>query len=509
MKKRNKKNSSAFSAIMLFALCLVAGGLYINQGKSSLALDTTAVELSYKAESPLGFIGGVALPASCESGVWNANSNYHLDGVTTDPGCATAANRAPVMTHLLGTPSVPVGQNVGSWEALGTDPDGDNIYYEVNWGDAVLGSTSVVRTNTPATLGHVYTRVGTYTIKSRAIETPSLVASIWSKILFTKAFAVPTGLQSDWVTLTVTVVNNNPPETPVISGDAWAIVGQSTSNSIVARDPDGDNVYYELDWDYNGSFNTNGTTNPATASEASVPIGHTYNTVGTYTIKGRAVQANDTSKVSGLGTYTIRVTNGTCTAPPNACGVTNGTIVGGQCTSPGLPPGYGNQCGPSNVCGQGGLSGTINCSGACSVTVAPSSATCPCTSGANACGMTNSVFYNAAGTVCTAVTPPDSACAVPPVPGPAVVINDFRASPRLLAVGKTSKLYWDITGNISSCNISYTTNASASTVPVLARLSGNIGQQDTTPITEKRYYKLKCGAVEKEAIVSPYSLTEI
>ena len=123
--------------------------------------------------------------------------------------------------------------------------------------------------------------------------------------------------------------------------------------------------------------------------------------------------------------------------------------------------------------------------------------------------MTNTGNWNAAGTVCSASAPSNSACAAPVVPGPAATINDFRASPKLIAVNKTSRLYWDITGNISSCTISYTTNTSPAPVQVTSNLGANIGNLETSPVSEKRYYKLKCGAAEREAIVSVFSLTEI
>jgi hypothetical protein len=403
MKKNNIKSTKVI-AVSILALGLIVVGSSANS-KSSLmkSIDTTAVELTYKAESPIGSFGGVALPASCESNAWNANNGYHLDGVTADPGNCAAV---------------------------------------------------VPATTTPPAI-------------------------------------------------------NNPPETPVISGDQWATVNQTTSNWIVSTDPEGDAIFYELDW--NGSGSVDGTT-ASQASGASTPIGHTYTSVGTYTVKGRAVQTNDTTKKSGWGTYTIRATSGTCTAPANACGVTNGTIVGGQCTAAGLPAGYGTSCSSAaNICGMRDNPGTIDCSGACVNVTVPSNTLCSCTSAANSCGMTNTGNWNAAGTVCSAQAPANSVCVVPvaPGPGPVVTINDFRASPRLIAVNKTSKLYWDITGNIASCNITYTTNTSAAQVQVTNTLGTNVGQLETTPVTEKRYYKLKCGVAEREAVVSVFSLTEI
>lgn len=464
MKKSHKNLRAKKITMVLFSMSILIGVVAYSNNNSKTSsfskLDTTAVEITYKAVSPIGEIGGTALPASCESSVksWNDNGGYHLDGVNTDPGnCGTP------------TPSaIP----------------------------AVCGSASGV--DTSSTPNKDLCAVGD--------ATPVAGNGPWSwECSGTPIAKCSANVQNN---------KNDPPATPIISGDVWAIINQTTSNQILSTDPENDDIYYELDWDGNGSVD--GTTGSAT-SGVSVPIGHTYGAVGTYNVRGRAVQVNDTSKKSGWGTYTIRVapSGGGCGAPANACGVTNGTVSGGRCISAGLPAGYGNSCsGPANACGMTDNTGTINCSGSCSVTIAPSNTLCPCTSGSNSCGMTNSGNLNAAGNICSASVPPNSACAVPPPPVPpgpaAVVINDFSASPKLLSINRTSKLYWDVSGNRSGCRITYTTTPGGVPSPSLNySIPTNTGDLVTTPITEKRYYHLTCGAVEREAIVSPYSLTEI
>ena len=518
--KKNNTTQRKVIAISLLALSLIVVSAAV-EPKSSLTkgLDTTAVELTYKAKSPLGAFGGVALPASCESNAWNANNGYHLDGVTADPGnCGAvlpAASNLPPETPVLGgTIRLALGASIGAWDITSKDPDGDRVFFEVDWdgNGSSDGTTPVVNSEQPFIAGHIYNEVGTYTIRARAREADWPIATNWINKFITTAHAQVSnnGKTSGWGTYQVEVYDptvNLPPLTPTISGDQWAIVSQATANWIVATDPDGDNIFYELDWDGNGSVD--GSTGSA-ASGASLAIGHIYNSVGTYQVNGRAVQANNTALKSGWGTYTIRVTNGTCTAPANACGVTNGTVSGGQCVAPGLPAGYGTSCSSAaNICGMRDNSGTIDCSGSCANVTVPSNTLCSCTSAANSCGMTNTGNWNAAGTVCSASAPSNSACAAPVVPGPAATINDFRASPKLIAVNKTSRLYWDITGNISSCTISYTTNTSPAPVQVTSNLGANIGNLETSPVSEKRYYKLKCGAAEREAIVSVFSLTEI
>jgi hypothetical protein len=90
-----------------------------------------------------------------------------------------------------------------------------------------------------------------------------------------------------------------------------------------------------------------------------------------------------------------------------------------------------------------------------------------------------------------------------------MTINDFRASPKLVTSGKTSKLFWDITGDTDLCTIKYYTPANSTLVTILSSLGTDIGQQATTPITERRTYVLNCGSVQAEATIGPFILVEI
>ena len=378
-------------AVMIVAIFFIGINSYNKTPTQhkSFGLDTTAVELSYRASSPFGNDGGIALPASCESNVWNSNGGYHLDGVIVDPGsCAS----------------------------------------------------------------------------------------------------------------------NQPPATPTLSGDLFGTINQTTSNWIESTDPEKDDIFYELDWNCSGSVDGTTGTYP---SGASVPIGHTYTALGTYQVCGRAVQANDTSKKSDWGRMSIQITDGTCKVAANACGVTSGTVSGGRCVAPGLPVGYGNACsGASNVCGMKNNDGKIGCDGSCSGATAPSNTLCTCKSPSNKCAMYNDGFLNAAGTTCGASTPADSLCPLVPLVG--IVINDFRVSPKLVGINKTSKLYWDVTGDVSGCKITYSKTPNGAPEAALSYTPlKNIENLLTTPITEKRYYYLTCGKEVREAIVSPFSLTEI
>jgi hypothetical protein len=84
-----------------------------------------------------------------------------------------------------GTPSTPSGPSNGSpsqslnYTFAATDPDGDQVYYTVDWGDASQNSTGWYASGATANLSHSYANAGTYLIKVYAVD--SLGASSgWS-----------------------------------------------------------------------------------------------------------------------------------------------------------------------------------------------------------------------------------------------------------------------------------------------------------------------------------------
>jgi SagB-type dehydrogenase family enzyme len=80
---------------------------------------------------------------------------------------------------------------------------------------------------------------------------------------------------------------NNPPLAPSISGPSNGINGVLYNYTIVTTDPDGDDVYYYIEW---GDGTSSGWIGPF-ASGTPVPFNHTWSQAGTYTIK---VKAKDT-----------------------------------------------------------------------------------------------------------------------------------------------------------------------------------------------------------------------
>jgi len=87
--------------------------------------------------------------------------------------------------------------------------------------------------------------------------------------------------------VTVSISSNQPPNTPNISGTTSGKPNIEYNFNIFASDPDGNNLYYYVDW---GDENNTGWLGPYTSSEE-ISLNHKWLEKGTYVIK---VKAKDT-----------------------------------------------------------------------------------------------------------------------------------------------------------------------------------------------------------------------
>jgi hypothetical protein len=136
LRYRKNINKTSVSFIGLFVLGVIfsiSSYLFISV-QNGLSRTTGPIETEYLAQSPLGAKGGISLPASCESGVWNnnASTSYHLVAPYTDPGnCGTntgtcgsangvAISSAPTAGLCgVGTPSSVTGSGPFIWTCNG------------------------------------------------------------------------------------------------------------------------------------------------------------------------------------------------------------------------------------------------------------------------------------------------------------------------------------------------------------------------------------------------------
>jgi nitroreductase len=91
----------------------------------------------------------------------------------------------PPLTPTLTGPSSGQRGILYNFTVVTTDPDGDDIYYFLDWGDgANSGWTGPFPSGMMATLNHIWSQPGTYTIQAKARDTHSLESS-WTSLEMT------------------------------------------------------------------------------------------------------------------------------------------------------------------------------------------------------------------------------------------------------------------------------------------------------------------------------------
>jgi hypothetical protein len=184
-------------------------------------------------------------------------------------------------------PDTPTGPTKGSlnreytFSTRATDPDGDQIYYKWDWGDGQSSDwLGPYTSGLTVQASHTWTQLGTYELKVKAKDINE-ATSDWSE------------------PLTITIVLNDSPNTPSISGPATGTPGVIYLYTFVTTDPNGDDVYYYVDW---GDNTTSGWLGLYYSGEQATTT-HSWNAQGTYTVK---IKAKDIpGDESGWGTLDV------------------------------------------------------------------------------------------------------------------------------------------------------------------------------------------------------------
>ena len=169
---------------------------------------------------------------------------------------------APVLTG----PTSGVINVLYTYSVSTTDPDGDNVFYFIDWGDGTnTGWLGPYQSGHQASAQKSWSAASTYTVRAQAKDI--------------------NGVSSNWsVPLLVTIYVDRPPNTPTISGPDKGKPGTSYLFTFATTDPDGDMVYYLVEW---GDNTSSGWVGPY-ASGASASMNHQWTEKGTYTIRAKA-----------------------------------------------------------------------------------------------------------------------------------------------------------------------------------------------------------------------------
>jgi hypothetical protein len=134
---------------------------------------------------------------------------------------------------------------------------------------------------------YVFTRSGiTWTQQQKLIASDGAIYDFFGQPVFLDgdtAFIAATG-DDDYGSVYVFKKENHPPDQPTITGPAKGKVGAPTTYNFTTTDPDGDKVYYFIDW---GDHTYSSWIGPYPSGEL-ITVFHIWTKKGAYTIKAKA-----------------------------------------------------------------------------------------------------------------------------------------------------------------------------------------------------------------------------
>ena len=171
----------------------------------------------------------------------------------------------PNIPTITGPTDIVVNQEC-TYTVVTTDPDTDDVYYYIDWGDGTnSGWIGPYNSGVPVLESKVWEGLGSFMVKVRAKDIYEV--------------------RSDWsVPIIVIVSDNTPPNAPTINGETNGKVGVTYQYEISATDIDEHGLYYFVFW---GDNTDTGWIGPYNSSEV-VTLSHKWTKKGTYTISARA-----------------------------------------------------------------------------------------------------------------------------------------------------------------------------------------------------------------------------
>jgi len=182
----------------------------------------------------------------------------------SDPYVVRIGNQVPDAPEITGPQFGDVGVEY-EYTFVANDFEGNDIYYYVDWGDGTHDDWfGPYPSGEEATATHAWELGGDYHITAKAKDTHDAEGE-WSD-----PYSVRIGDQA--------------PDAPAITGEINGEVGVEYEYTFNATDPEGDAVYYEIEW----GDGTNITDLGPYESGEGVILNHTWYNKGTYTIEARA-----------------------------------------------------------------------------------------------------------------------------------------------------------------------------------------------------------------------------
>jgi len=203
---------------------------------------------------------------------WEENGRYNITARSqdiwhhsswSDPYQVFIGNQPPSPPTINGPECGDPGV-VYDYTFVAEDPEDNDVQYFVNWGDGETEWTGYYNSGEVVTVSHSWDSVGKYEITAKAKD--------------------DSNNEGGWSEPYTVRIGDEAPASPVISGQNSGKAGVEYEYFFQTTDPEGDNVYYEIQWGDGTSNNDEG----PYASGEQAPVKHTWKDPGTYTIKARA-----------------------------------------------------------------------------------------------------------------------------------------------------------------------------------------------------------------------------
>jgi YVTN family beta-propeller protein len=208
-------------------------------------------------------------------------------------------------------PSTPNGPSSGQVDTIynfttsSTDPDGDSVSYQFDWGEGILSNWSnFIPSGIILTMSKTWSDTGVYLIKARAKDRIGAISN-WSS------------------SHSIIIFSNNPPNIPSIpAGPVNGNINTLYNFTASTTDPDEDSVAYQLDWG-NGIISSWSSFVP---SGVMITMSNTWNDTGTYSIKARATDIRGATSNWSSSHNIIISSNNPPATPSTPAGPSNGYI---------------------------------------------------------------------------------------------------------------------------------------------------------------------------------------
>lgn len=264
----------------------------------SSGVSNNLADVSFAAEDISTVVGDTGIIIRTEDGGDNwdeeesgtTNDLYGVDFI--DSGNGYAVGNGGTILHYVGSepPNAPEisGPSSGMvddeivFTFVSTDPEDEHVSYYIEWGDGEIEDwIGPFPSGEVKTFSHIWEDIGTYEIRAKARDINNV--------------------EGDWSEISMINISN-PPGIPVIDGPTNGKIDQSLTYEISAIDPDGDDVYFWIEW-FQGCPGVYWQ-GPYESGEI-VEFTNTWETEGTFVITVKAKDINDLE--GDIGTLSVTI----------------------------------------------------------------------------------------------------------------------------------------------------------------------------------------------------------